>query len=106
MTAPYSPGQTLAWLETDPDGLRVHRATVAAVEPSGEPDHWKIRTDRGLTTVDDMGAGARTLPLDPEIETELYIHGDGYLVRPTVIELDRAIAEDTSLDLGDDLGHG
>jgi hypothetical protein len=27
-----------------------------------------------------MGAGARTLPLDPGIETELYIHGDGYLV--------------------------
>jgi hypothetical protein len=106
MTAPYSPGQTLAWLETDPDGLRVHRATVAAVEPSGEGDHWKIRTDRGLTTVDDMGAGARILPLDPEIETELYIHGDGYLVRPTAIELHRTIDEDASLDLGDDLDHG
>jgi hypothetical protein len=44
-----------------------------------------------------MGAGARTLPLDAEIETELYIHGEDYLVRPTVIELDRAIDEVISL---------
>jgi hypothetical protein len=53
-----------------------------------------------------MGASARTLPLDPGIETELYIHGDGYLVPPTVIELHRTLDEDTSLDLGDDLDHG
>ena len=106
MTAPYSPGQALAWLEPDPEGLRVHRATIADVTPSTEPDHWTITTDRGHTTVDNTGTSARAVPLDSEIETELYIHGDTYLVAPTVIELERARDEDSTLDLGDDLGHG
>jgi hypothetical protein len=106
MTAPYSPGQALAWLEPDPDGLRVHRASITDIAPSTEPGEWTITTDRGHTTVDTTGTSARAVPLDSEIETELYIHGDSYLVVPAVIELDRALDSDSTLDLGDDLGHG
>ena len=104
MPAPYEQGQTLAWIEIDPDGLRVHRATVDTIEPTPAADRWTITTDRGTTTVDATGAGPDAVPLEPDIAEDLYVYGDGYLVTPTAIDLDRSLDEDTSVDLGDDLG--
>jgi hypothetical protein len=104
MPAPYERGQPLAWIEIDPDGLRVHRATVDTIETSPTADRWTITTDRGSTTVDATGIGADAVPLDPDIAEDLYIYGDGYLVTPTAIDLGHSLDENSSVDLGDDLG--
>jgi hypothetical protein len=58
MAAPYKHGDALAWIETDPDGVRVHRASIDTVEPAHEPDHWVITTDRGRAAVDHAGIGS------------------------------------------------
>ncbi len=104
MPAPYEQGQALAWIEIDPDGLRVHSATVDTIEPSPTANRWTITTDRGTTIVDANGIGADAVPLDPDIADDLYVYGDGYLVTPTAIDLGLSLDEDSSVDLGDDLG--
>jgi hypothetical protein len=105
MTPPYQHGHPVAWIETDPQGVRVHRASINTIEPALEPDHWLITTDRGTTAVDQTGVGSNAVPLDPDIAEDLHVYGDGYLVTSTLIELDLGADEDSSLDQGDDLGH-
>jgi len=110
VSQPYTPGQTLAWLDLDPDGIRVHRATVSHIEASAEHDRWRISTDRGDAIVDHTGNSGHVIPIDTDIATQLYVRGDGYLVRPTLMDhphvLERDI-NDLALDhdtgLGDDL---
>lgn len=105
MAKPYEAGQPLIWLDNDPDGVRVHRATITAIEPSTDPERWEVTTDRGTLTVDQTGTAAHALPLDDFLATELYIKGNGYLINPTAIEHELALEQDTTLDLGgDDLG--
>ena len=106
MSAPFEPGNTVAWMEIDPDGLRVHRATVQTIQRSTAPDRWSVTTDRGTTTVDNTGVGSAAVPLDPDIQADLYIHGDGYLVTSTSIGLESSTEENSSLERGDDLGLG
>jgi hypothetical protein len=111
MRRPFLPGQTVAWLEPEPFGIRVHRATVLGIEPSKERDHWHITTDRGHATVNHTGESARILSIDNEIATDLYTRGDGFFVQPTLTDHIQIVREhkqelDTDLDadLGDDLG--
>ncbi len=99
MDRPYEPGHQVAWIETDPRGLRIHRATITSIEQSREPGAWAVTTSRGTETVDDAGVGVRAVPLDDFLEAELHIKGDGYLIGPTVIELTHTLDEDSSLDL-------
>lgn len=110
MTPPYSPGQTLAWLDIHAEGVRLHQATVIHIESATADSRWLINTDRGDSTVDQTGNSGRVLPMDSEIATELYVRGDGYLIRSTtmdqlhVLEQERQgldVGLDT--DLGDDL---
>jgi len=61
-------------MEIDPDGLRVHRATVETIQRSPAPDRWSVTTDRGTTTVDNTGIGSVAVPLDPNIQADLYIY--------------------------------
>lgn len=103
MAPPYTPGQTLAWLDADPEGVRVHRATVLSIEQADQPERWTVSTERGLAIVDRAGVGAHAVALDTDIQTELYIRGDGYLVDPTHIELAHTLDQTSCLDLGDDL---
>jgi hypothetical protein len=102
MAKPYATGHPMIWLENDPDGVRIHHATVTSIEPSTQPDTWKVTTNLGTATVDHDGIGAHALPLDDFLATELYIKGDGYLITPSLIE--HTLDADNSLDLGDDLG--
>jgi hypothetical protein len=44
------------------------------------------------------------LPLDPDIQADLYVHGDGYLVTSTSIGLESSTEQDNSLERGDDRG--
>jgi hypothetical protein len=104
MAAPYRNEHALAWIESDPEGVRVHRASIITIEPAPEPDHWLITTDRGTTIVDHAGISSNAVPLDPEIADDLYVYGDGYLVTSTLIELDLGANAESSLDQGDDLG--
>ncbi|MEN3263913.1 hypothetical protein [Pseudonocardia sp.] len=103
MSAPFEPGSALAWMEIDPDGLRVHRATVETIEHTAA-GRWSVTTDHGTATVDGTGVGSVAVPLDPDIEADLYIYGDGYLVSPTSLGVEDSAQEDTSLERGDDLG--
>jgi hypothetical protein len=106
MSAPFEPGNTLVWMEIDPDGLRVHRATVQTIQRSTEPDRWSVTTDRGTTTVDNTGVGSVAVPLDPDIQADLYIHGDGYLVTSTSIGVESSPEQDSSIERGEDLDLG
>jgi hypothetical protein len=103
MSAPFEPGNTVVWMEIDPDGLRVHRATVQTIQRSTAPDQWSVTTDRGTTTVDNTGIGSAALPLDPDIQADLYLHGDGYLVTPTSIGVESSTEQDSSIERGEDL---
>lgn len=112
MAPPYTQGQTLAWLSADPEGIRVHRAVVQTVEPDADDAHWRIVTDRGAAIVDATGQAGHVLPLDADIERELYIRGDSYLVQATHIDLardrdltqDGGLEQDHALDLDDGYG--
>ncbi len=109
MNRPYSAGQNLAWLDPHPDGIRLHRATVIHIQPADQANRWNISTDRGDATVDHTGHSGHILPIGPDIATELYIRGDGYLIHPTIIEHRQTIERDghdlgLSADNGDDLG--
>jgi hypothetical protein len=107
MSAPFEPGNTVVWMEIDPDGLRVHRATVQTIQHAeAAPDQWSVTTDRGTTTVDNTGVGSVAVPLDPDIQADLYVHGDGYLVTSTSIGLESSTEQDSCLERGDDLGLG
>jgi hypothetical protein len=103
MSAPFEPGNTVVWMEIDPDGLRVHRATVETIQRSPAPDRWSVTTDRGTTTVDNTGVGSVAVPLDPDIQADLYIHGDGYLVTSTSIGVESSPEQDSSIERGEDL---
>jgi hypothetical protein len=106
MSAPFEPGNTVVWMEIDPNGLRVHRATVETIQRAEAPNRWSVTTDRGTTTVDNTGIGSAAVPLDPDIQADLYLHGDGYLVTPTSIGLESSTEQDSTLERGDDLGLG
>lgn len=111
MRQPFRPGQTVAWLEPDSKGIRVHRATVLHIEPTKEPHHWHLATDRGHATVNHDGESAKVVPIDTEIAADLYTRGDGYLVQPTLtdglqIVHQRARDLDTDIDLGIDADRG
>jgi hypothetical protein len=80
MPAPYSPGASVVWLESNDHGLTVHQAIVMAVQP--EDDHWRVETTHGSELVGEDGSGARLLPMDPELAEEFARLGDGYAVLP------------------------
>jgi hypothetical protein len=87
MAAPYSPGDSVVFLESNPHGLSVHQAIVMAVQPEGE--RWRVETTHGAEVVGDDGSGARLLPMDPELAEEFGRLGDGYVVLPTMPERER-----------------
>jgi hypothetical protein len=94
------------------DGDRLRRPAGAPVDgetiqrSAAAPDRWSVTTDRGTTTVDNTGAGSAVVPLDLDIQADLYLHGDGYLVTSTSIGLESSTEEDSSIERGDDLGLG
>jgi len=106
MSAPFEPGNTLVWMEIDRDGLRVHRAIVETIDRGTAPSRWSVTTDRGTATVDEAGVGPVAVPLDSDIEADLYVYGDGYLVTSTAIGIEASADQDSSRDRGDDLGIG
>jgi hypothetical protein len=116
MPRPYSPGQALAWLTPDPDGIRVSRAVVESIEPADDDAHWRVHTDLGVAVVDSAGVAANVVPLDVDLAYELYNQGGSYVVGPTSLTLDqihnwertleqeRTVEQDLDLDLDGDLG--
>lgn len=110
MKPPYSPNERLVWIDQDPDGIRVHKATVIQVMAATEPEHWLVRTDRGEALVDRNGESGRTVPMDVDLATEFYVKGDGYLILPTVMDQQHTFERNGNSaglehdkDLGDDL---
>jgi hypothetical protein len=89
-----------------PSGLRVHRATVRTIQRAAAPNRWSVTTDRGTTTVDNTGVGSAVVPLDPDIQADLYLHGDGYLVTSTSIGVESSTEQDSTLERDDDRGLG
>ena len=122
MPQPYLPGQALAWLSPDPDGLRISRALVRSVEQDHDGTHWRVDTDMGTAVVDGDGTASHVVPLDVDTAYELYKHNGSYVVGPTDLSLDqilnweqtleqehaarqdRAVEQDLDLDLDGDLG--
>lgn len=109
MSQPYTPGETLAWVDSDPEGIRLYRATVLHIEPT-EHGRWAVTTDRGDGTVDHTGNSGHILPLDVDIAADLYLRGEGYLIHPTLTDSHLTVERDgyehdESLDAeyGDDL---
>jgi hypothetical protein len=49
--------------------------------------------------------GSHTIPLDPELEADLYVYGTGYLVNSTTIGLEHEPDQDHGIERGDDLDH-
>lgn len=117
MPPPYKPGQFLAWVQPDPEGVRVHRALVRDIEPA-DATHWRVTTDRGTALVDDAGHAGHVLPIDADIARELWAHDGDWLVRPTYLDhaqdisrtrdishiRDHSHDSDESLDLDDGYG--
>ena len=85
MAAPYEPGERVAFLEPDVDGVRVRDGIVYGTEGS----RVGVMVARGPTSelhwvqVNDSGIAAQLVPMDQQISDELARHGDGYLIRPT-----------------------
>jgi hypothetical protein len=104
MPTPYEQGQSLAWIELDTEGVRVHHATVETIEPASAPGRWTVTTDRGVSIVDGAGVGAETVPLEQDIADDLYLYGDGFLVTSTLLGMEQGSDQDYAFDLGDDLG--
>jgi|SRR5581483_2885063 len=110
MAPPYAPGNRVAWIDTDPEGIRVHRATVVQIDAASQRGRWLVTTDRGSAVVDPSGQSGHILPIDADIATELYLKGDGFLVRPTASDQQQVYEQhstaatlDHEMDLGDDL---
>jgi hypothetical protein len=79
---------------------------VQTIQRAAAPDRWSVTTDRGTTSVDNTGIGSAVVPLDPDIQADLYLHGDGYLVTSTSIGVESSTEQDSSFERGDDLGLG
>jgi len=94
----------MAWIDMDAEGVRVHRTTVETVEPAPTPDHWVVSTERGTATVDIHGIGPEAVPLDPDIDADIYLYGDGFLVTSTLLGVEHGADQDHAADQGDDLG--
>jgi len=88
MAGPYAPGDTVAYLEYDPAGMRVWQATVTEVTQI-ERDTWRIVTTHGDEIVDRGGEGPALIPIDPQIAEEIVEKGDGFLVESTVRDLEQ-----------------
>jgi hypothetical protein len=95
MAGPYAPGDQVAFLEHDPQGMTVHQATVVEVTQI-ERDTWRIVTTRGDEIVDRGGEGPSLVPIDPKIAQEFIEKGDGFLVESTVRDIERHLEQ--SLD--------
>jgi hypothetical protein len=83
-----------------------HRATVETIQRAPAPDRWSATTDCGKTTVDNTGVGYVAVPLDTDIQADLYIYGDGYLVTSTSMRVESSTEQECSLERGDDCGRG
>ena len=98
MHPPYMPGDTAAALEINVRGGHVYEAHVQSVRHQG--GHWLVETDHGRYAVDDRGVGTEVdtpdfagelFPIDEEIALDLAVRGDGYEVKPTLIDVGRDI---------------
>ena len=88
MTAPYEPGQRVAVLEPDVDGLRVREGLVqgiegqrvlVTVERGTEAElHSVIVDDNGMSV--DRTATVLIMPMDERLAAELETQGAGFLV--------------------------
>jgi len=112
MAGPYAAGDSVAWLEYDPAGMRVNRATVTEVAQQ-DIDSWRIETTHGQEVVNREGEGASLVPMDEQIATEIQRNGDGFLVQSTVHDIEQhleqspewpSLARDIERTLGRD-GH-
>ena len=95
MAGPYAPGDSVAYLEHDPQGMRVHQATVVEVTQI-ERETWRIVTTHGDEIVDRGGEGPSLVPIDPQIAQEFVEKGDGFLIESTVRDIEQSL--DQSLD--------
>ncbi|MFZ0229309.1 MAG: hypothetical protein WAL41_20730 [Mycobacterium sp.] len=95
MAAPYEPGDRVAFLEPDVDGLRVREGIVYGTEgsrvgvlisrgPESEL-HWIEVDDHGFAL--DRTARSQLVPMDQQISDSLAQHGDGYVVRPSETDI-------------------
>ena len=88
MTTPYEPGQRVAVLEPDVDGLRVREGlvqgiegqrVVVTVERGTEAElHSVVVDDNGMSV--DQTATIRIMPMDERLAAELERQGPGFLV--------------------------
>lgn len=74
MAGPYAPGDQVAFLEYDPDGMRVWRAGVQEVVQE-DIDSWRIETTHGAEVVNREGEGASLVPMDEQVATEIVQKG-------------------------------
>jgi len=85
VSTPYEPGQRVAYLEPDVEGVRVRDATVYGVEGQ----RVMVMIQRGQESemhevvVNEQRVATQLVPMDELIAAELDHEGDGYLVRPT-----------------------
>ena len=89
MAAPYEPGERVAYLEPDVEGVRVREGIVYGTEGS----RVGVMVSRGPESelhwveVNDQGIAAQLVPMDQQISDELARHGDGYVLRPSVRDI-------------------
>jgi hypothetical protein len=81
----------------------IYFAIVDSIEPASTPGHWRVAADREITAVDASGVGPEVVPVDPDIDADLYVYGDGFRVTSTLIGLELSADADTAIDRGDDL---
>jgi hypothetical protein len=92
MAGPYAPGDTVVILQHDPDGMRVHQATVTEVTQE-DIDSWRIETTHGQEVVNREGEGPGLVPMDEQIATEIASKGDGFVVESTVRDIERHLEQ-------------
>jgi hypothetical protein len=80
-------GEPAVFISNDPEGMRVERTAVVAVQPDG--DGWSVETLLGTEHVDERGEGRQLVPLDAEMAAEFEERGASFVVRSTVDALER-----------------
>ena len=88
MAPPLRPGDRVAWLSADGDGVRVEEATVLTVEREGMG--WTVETDSRREVVDHRGERtAGLLPIDDELARDFARHdGEPFVVQSTAQEIE------------------
>lgn len=86
------PGDVMVHLAAVDDGVLVESAQVRSVTSvSGswsDTSVLRVETDKGTFLTDTDGVGSELVPLDDELNRQLQLRGNGFVIEPTEVDID------------------